>query len=318
MRIDMHVHIADVGSIASGAQPPFLWSNGILARILHKVFFSGDSPLVKGTSNTHWENQLSQWVKESQIDKVVLLALDKVYDKDGHCQNDTTRFSVKNDLVLQSTMGNDHFLFGASIHPYRKDAINILEKVVSQGACLIKWIPSAQYIEPDDSRCLEFYEAMAHHGIPLLSHTGVEHSLGCRRTPFNHPDRLIPALKKGVNVIAAHCGTRLFLHEKSFFHSWCKLARRHENCFGDLSALPVITRIPALRKIFSDTILQQKVVYGSDFPSFSSPLWCWQLGAKQILRLSKISNPIERNYRVMQTLGVPDAVFRKAHSILKC
>lgn len=192
----------------------------------------------------------------------------------------------------------------------------LLEQAVNQGACLIKWIPSAQHILPDASRCFAFYEAMAHYKIPLLTHTGVEHSLGSKRGSYNHPNRLIPALKRGVTVIAAHCGTRIFLYERSFFTAWAMLARKHERFFGDLGAFPMVTRIPALQKILRDNDLRQKVLYGSDYPSIPSPAWCWQLGLKKIRTLCRIRNPLERNVQVMRALGVPESFFTRAGQIL--
>jgi predicted TIM-barrel fold metal-dependent hydrolase len=259
---------------------------------------------------------LEQWVRDSQLDKVVLLALDGAYDRSGRfCQKKTVLY-VDNSFVLSASRLSPCFIFGASIHPYRKDAVSALEEVVRQGACLVKWIPSGQYIEPDDPQCIPFYEALAHYKIPLLTHTGVEHTLGWKRTDYNSPDRLIPALDMGVSVIAAHCGTRLFLHEKSFFDSWCTLARKYENFFGDLGAFTLMTRIPSLKKILAHNDLRQKVLYGSDFPSAPLPIWCWQLGIKKMRVLNRIDNPLERNLQVMQSLEVPTEIFEKAASVL--
>ena len=68
-------------------------------------------------------------------------------------------------------------LFGASVHPYRKDAVAELERCVAAGAVLLKWLPIAQGFNPADERCIPFYEALAHHKLPLLCHTGGEKSL---------------------------------------------------------------------------------------------------------------------------------------------
>ena len=60
---------------------------------------------------------------------------------------------------------------------YRRDAVAELERVARDGAVLIKWLPITQDIDPSDARCVPFYEALAHLGIPLLSHTGWERTL---------------------------------------------------------------------------------------------------------------------------------------------
>ena len=59
-------------------------------------------------------------------------------------------------------------LFGASVHPYRKDAVAELERCVAAGAVLLKWLPITQGFNPADPRCFPFYEALAHHKLPLL------------------------------------------------------------------------------------------------------------------------------------------------------
>jgi uncharacterized protein len=314
-RIDLHVHIADLDSVGTNSTGFFLWSGRMLARMLKKSLVAQNIDLEGGPTNEVWFTTLEKWVLESQLDRIVLLALDGVYDKSGIYRPEKTRFQVENNFVHSIADRSPCFMFGASIHPYRPDALSALEKAVKYGACLIKWIPSGQHIKPDDPQCIPFFEALAHYNIPLLSHTGVEHVLGSKRSHFNHPERLIPALKMGVTVIAAHCGTRLFLHERSYFSSWSILAREYENFFGDLGAFPVVTRIPYLRKILRQGELREKILYGSDYPAFSSPIWCWQLSFKQMRYLNQIKNPLERNVCVMQALGLPESVFTKANQI---
>lgn len=317
MIIDMHVHVADLDSLNKDrALRSFPWFTGALNRTLHRAVTAISFGRKEELTNAAWLSLLEKWVRESQLDKLVLLALDGVYDKAGKSHPEKTALHVSNSFVHSASLQSSSFMFGASIHPYRKDAVPALEKAVNQGACLIKWIPSGQYIQPDDRQCYPFYEALAHYNIPLLSHTGVEHTLGRKRADYNNPERLIPALERGVSVIAAHCGTRLFLHERSYFKSWCALARRYEHFFGDLGAFPLMTRIPYLQKILASNELRQKVLYGSDFPSAPLPIWCWQLGLREMRSLNRISNPLERNLRVMQALDVPQDIFERAATIL--
>lgn len=266
--------------------------------------------------NDQWSDILVGWIRASTLDRVVLLALDSVHDRDGRRLPDKTILTVNNEYVWQFTAQKPEFMFGASIHPYRKDALEALERVATRGACVVKWIPSGQHIEPDDPKCYPFYEALAHYDIPLLTHTGIEHSLGSRRSTSNHPQKLIPALQAGVKVIAAHCGVHLFLHEPSYFRSWAALARQYENMFGDLGAFAIVTRARYVRKIFKDDVLMRKVLYGSDFPTIPSPYWCWQLGPSKMKQMSLLTNPLERNLQMMRALGMPDDVFENAHNVL--
>ena len=134
-----------------------------------------------------------------------------------------------NDFVAGLAATSGKILFGASVHPYRHDALAELERLIESGACLVKWLPSAQNIQPDHPRCFPFYDLLAKHKVPLLSHTGGEHTLKAFPDSLSDPRRLVPALDRGVTVIAAHCGTSLFLHEKSYFRVWQEMALRHEN-----------------------------------------------------------------------------------------
>jgi predicted TIM-barrel fold metal-dependent hydrolase len=317
MKLDIHVHLADIEALlAAGHAGLIHHSNRPLSRMLRWAV--AEQSILEGTGsvNERWIKRLACWVRESQLDKVVLLALDGVFDESGKACPEKTVLHVDNEFVSSVVEQQPEFIFGASIHPYRKDAVNEVERLIKKGACLVKWIPSGQHIEPDSPQCIPFYEALAHYGVPLLSHTGVEHTLGSRRSSHNHPQRLIPALEKGVTVIAAHCGVHLFLHEPSFFGAWVSLARKYENMYGDSGAFSIVTRIPALKRILKDQTLQSKFLYGSDFPGIPSPKWCWQLGFSKMRELSRMSNPLESNIRVMQALDMLAEVFERAHKQL--
>lgn len=316
MKIDIHVHLADIEALQAANKAGQGPRNGALSRLLRWVDTEQSSLGDEGSLNERWLNRLVTWVRECQLDHAVLLALDRVFDPSGAPAPRQTLLQVDNDFVASAAAQHPEFIFGASIHPYRKDVIPELERLIKRGARLIKWIPSSQHIEPDHPRCQAFYEALAHYHIPLLSHTGVEHTLGSKRSYDNHPQRLIPALERGVKVIAAHCGEHLFLHEPSFFKAWASMARTYEHFYGDSGAFSVVTRIPALKTILNDPLLQTKLLYGSDFPGIPAPHWCWQLGFSTMRNLSRITNPIERNMRVMKALGMPEAVFERANQLL--
>ena len=64
-----------------------------------------------------------------------------------------------------------------------------LERLIESGACLVKWLPSAQNIQPDHPRCFPFYDLLAKHKVPLLSHTGGEHTLKAFPDSLSDPRR---------------------------------------------------------------------------------------------------------------------------------
>ena len=64
------------------------------------------------------------------LEAAVVLAFDAVYDAEGRFDQANTHLYVTNDYVFELTRKHSKMLFGASIHPYRKDAISELERCV--------------------------------------------------------------------------------------------------------------------------------------------------------------------------------------------
>src|SRR5262249_7195219 len=149
--------------------------------------------------------------------------------------------------------------FAASIHPYRNDAVAELERCVAAGAVMVKWLPIVQDFNPADPKCIPFYEALAHHRIPLLSHTGAEHALPNLDRTVADPMLLLEALRRGVTVIAAHCGSRLLPWEIDYVPNWVRMARDYENLYGDTAALNVPNRWYAFDAIMKDPAVRKKI-----------------------------------------------------------
>lgn len=312
MIFDIHAHLSGPSGIGGNYLCPPSRQSRLLRLFLNR------SRLYVRENDGNTESLVSRWVRESQIDRVILLALDGACREDGSLDLEHTRIITGNDYVADFVAGNSRLLFGASIHPYRKDAIEELDRVVECGACLIKWIPSAQNIAPDDSRCCAFYERMRYHNIPLLTHTGVEHTLPMFDNRLNDPERLIPALRQGVTVIAAHCGTRLYLHERCLFGQWANLAKEYPNFYGDLSTFGLPLHGGPLRRILRDSDLRSKVLFGSDFPALTLPLWyIGRIGLRRAMVLTRIENPFDKAFQTLKDLDVPEQVFSRAERLLR-
>jgi predicted TIM-barrel fold metal-dependent hydrolase len=317
MILDCHVHIAAGGSGYAGNHlAPSLFHSLRFRQLKGRLGLAQEVPA--GDLDERLRDGLCRWLSASALDQAVVLALDAVHHGDGTRDLGQTKMAVDNDYVADLADAEPKVLFGASVHPYRRDALEELDRVAARGACLVKWLPSAQGILPDDPRCFPFYERMAQWGLPLLSHTGCEHTLGVFPDAWNDPRRLIPALERGVTVIAAHCGTRLFLHERSWFGVWRTMALRYPGFYGDLSAFLACTRMLALRAILRTPELAAKVVYGSDFPAPVWPINLLGLIAPQAyLRLKKIENPLDRSWLSLAAAGLGPEVFARAGGLLR-
>jgi predicted TIM-barrel fold metal-dependent hydrolase len=252
----------------------------------------------------------------SELDAAVILAFDAVYDENGRLDDARTHLHVTNDYVKELTDRHPKMLFGASVHPYRRDAVAELERCARNGAVLLKWLPITQGIDPSDKRCFPLYEALAHYGIPLLSHTGWEKTLPNINTNVADPALLRPALDRGVTVIAAHCGTRSAFGEKCYVNTFVRMAKDHEHFFGDTSALNLPTRCYAYPYVMEDDRVRAKLVHGSDWPLPSIPMPQY-VGFGGCTRLLLDRNVLRRDIRIKRAMGFDDDYFHRAATLLR-
>src|SRR4051812_35070958 len=79
-----------------------------------------------------FEARLVRTVNETpELDAAVALAFDRVYGEDGTPDPDNTHVSVTNEYAAELSRRHPKLLFGASVHPYRADAIAELERCVA-------------------------------------------------------------------------------------------------------------------------------------------------------------------------------------------
>jgi mannonate dehydratase len=168
----------------------------------------------------------------------------------------------------------------ASIHPYRGDGIEALDRAVEQGARAVKWLPSAMGIDPSSSLCDRFYKRLAQYDLPLLTHAGDEQAVaGVDDQRLNNPLLLRRALDHGVRVIVAHCATMGVNRDVdrgpdgpesenfSFFERMMDEPRYENVLFGDISGITQINRIGRpLKTLLSRREWHKRLLYGSDHP----------------------------------------------------
>lgn len=252
-----------------------------------------------------------------ELDAAVVLAFDAVFDDAGRRRDDKTDLFVTNDYVMELAARNRKMLFGASIHPYRSDAVKELERCIAAGAVLVKWLPVVQNMDPADRRCIPFYEAMAHHKIPLLCHTGGELSLPSIALHLADPLLLEEPLRRGVTVIAAHCGTRGGPADPDYLWRFIRMTRQYENLYGDTSALNLPNRWYGLRRCMAERDVRQRLVHGSDWPIIPIPS-PFQMSFAPALKLVRHRNWIQRDILIKKQLGLDEAYWHRAGRLLRC
>lgn len=251
-----------------------------------------------------------------ELDAAVMLAFDAVYDPSGQLNLSQTHLCTKNDYVIDLARQHKKILFGASVHPYRHDAIPELERCVKAGAVLLKWLPITQGMDPADSRCFEFYDALAHFKLPLLCHTGGEKSLPNIAPETASPLLLVPALQRGVTVIAAHCGTRSSYTETDYVCDFMRMCHDHEHFYGDTSALNLPTRSHAYNMVLGDKVVKSKLVHGSDWPIPVFPP-AKTIGLPATAECFMENNWLRRDILIKQLLDFDDAYWHRAAKILR-
>jgi predicted TIM-barrel fold metal-dependent hydrolase len=252
----------------------------------------------------------------AELDAAAVLAFDAVYTPDGEFNAADTHFYVKNDFVIELAKRHRKILFGASVHPYRRDAVQELERCIAAGAVLLKWLPLTQNINPADPRCIPFYECLAHHGLPLLSHTGGEKTLPNINEDVASPALLDEAVKRGVTIIAAHCGTRSALGETDYVDVFARMAKEHEHFYGDTSALNLPTRSHAYQTLLEDSEVMKKVIHGSDWPIIPIPP-ALRLGLNATAEFLQEPNWLRRDIMIKQRLGFDEDYWNRAARVLR-
>ncbi|MFN3532232.1 MAG: amidohydrolase family protein [Candidatus Brocadia sp.] len=220
--------------------------------------------------------------------KFCIFALDAYHDDTGEINWDRTDLYVPNDYVikladcLNEKMGREYFIPVISIHPLRKNAIELLQHYHDHGVKYVKWLPSVMNIDPASYTSAPFLKMMAKMGMILLTHTGDEMAFTVYddHQKYGNPMRLRQALDLGVTVVMQHCGQITLKNDPDYpYHGRgekdqnYKLFRRMMNedkykdrLFGEIAALTIPMTQHLLFDILEDKELQGRMVNGSDYP----------------------------------------------------
>ncbi len=174
-----------------------------------------------------------------------------------------------------------------SIHPRAPDALKRLAAAHAAGVRFVKWIPSAQRIDPMSAPARALLEAMLAREMVLLSHGGEERAVWSARERDQHlgnPQRLRPALEMGLKVVVLHAAslgetkdldtgaTRTHL---DLFLEMLEVPEYEGLLFGELSAVTFKSRVkrgPKKRRSALNAVLaamprhHHRFVNGSDYP----------------------------------------------------
>jgi predicted TIM-barrel fold metal-dependent hydrolase len=278
--------------------------------------------VLKEDLDRQYAERLRSFVVRSSLDAAVILAQDEPYEASGRRLENVGSFYVPNDYVLSLAGRHQEFLAGVSIHPARPDAMEELERCLQGGAVLLKCLPNCQNIDWSDRRYTRFLERMAEVGLPLLAHTGSEHTLPVVDRRLADPRVLVRPLEIGVTCIAAHCGTASAVFDPDYFDVFVGMIRKYPNLYGDNSAFCVPNgriRCRHLEACLQEP-LRDRILHGSDspVPVMAHELYLRGYISRRAFRDSLAeTNPLERDYRLKLATGFSEKSFTHASELLR-
>jgi len=318
LRINMHVHMVGNGVAGSGGWLRLSGWHRVLARfMIRQLGFPGG--VIDEDLEAVYSKHLLELVRQSSLDAVVLLAHERVHDPDGTPRDDLGSMYVPNDVVLDLATAYPEFLAGVSIHPARRDALSELDRCLERGAVLMKCLPNCQNIDPSDLRYRRFWDRMAAARLPLLLHTGGEHTVPIVNARLADPRLLRLPLECGVTVIAAHCATRSGPLDRDYFDDWVKMLAEFPNFYGDNSAMVSLNRSAHLTDCLRADV-EPRVLHGSDFPVPVLGHRLWMSGSLDRMTfrtIQKINNPLERDWEFKRALGFTEDVRTRVGALLR-
>ena len=253
----------------------------------------------------------------------VLLAMDGIYDSSGHLDLVETLFLIPNDYILSVASKNEKLVPGASINPYRKDALYELERVASLGAVVVKWIPNTMGIDPSEKRIVPFYRRLNELEMTLLTHTGTEYAVGgVVDQKLGNPRLLQLPLEEGVTVIAAHCASGGGDSNGPYFRQFLQMLDENPNLYGDISGLSLMHKSSSLRHLIRNPHYFDRLCYGSDFPLYYTPAtspfyFLGLISVSKAMKLQRIENDLLRDVSTLMELNAPQPFFGRGFEVVK-
>lgn len=281
---DCHAHLLGFGESGGGAWvTPKMQTPLRLAQYARFHFFLNAACVDPDGGNV--DNEFVARLKALLDDflqgaKAMVMAFDRVHDLDGKPRQDDSAFYIPNAYAERmAARFPDRLEWTASIHPYREDAADAVDQAVKAGAVAVKWLPPAMGIDPASPRCDRFYDAMARHDLPLITHGGAERAVeGAHQPLLGNVLRLRRPLERGVRVVVAHCasvgedidldrgadGPRV---ESFVLFERLMAERAHEGrLYGDVSAMPQKNRMDRLPAVLAHREWSGRLLNGSDYP----------------------------------------------------
>ncbi|MDX2083568.1 MAG: hypothetical protein SFV53_06260, partial [Rickettsiales bacterium] len=147
---DHHVHLVGIDEkVGTQVNPKMLSWLHPFHRIKTQIYLSAAGVDNIKNANEEYIERLVRLIKSNKNHgKFHILAFDHNYNSNGTINDAKSEFYVSNDYMFKFyEKYPDLFVPVISVHPYRKDAVQELEKWAKKGVKWIKWLPNAQGID---------------------------------------------------------------------------------------------------------------------------------------------------------------------------
>jgi mannonate dehydratase len=281
--LDVHTHLIGLGHGGTGCEVgPRMQSR------LNPMDFAKFSIYLEASGITELQEADQQYLarllslmsRQRPHGRLLLMAFDRAYDESGRVLAAETEFYTPNEYALSLAQRYpSYFVACASVHPYRADAVEALNRAVEGGAVAVKWLPNAMNIDPSSAKCDAFYDALARLQVPLISHAGEEKAVHAQeRQRLGNPLRLRRALERGVRVVVAHCASlglnpdldapgQPWVENFELFWRLFQQPQWQGRLYGELSAMTLVNRVGhPLQVLLEHPELHHRLVNGSDYP----------------------------------------------------
>jgi hypothetical protein len=202
----------------------------------------------------------------------------------------TFNYKVSNEAVYNAVSESDGRLIGfAGVDPHKgRIALKELERAVDEmGMKGLKLMPHLHMLNPNDEKMYPLYRLANELGIPVLFHTGTQFHAGtkiryCKPIYIDDVAVDFPDLK----LIIAHFGY-------PWYEEALAVVRRNENVFFNIAGWSP-KYIPEVVVKQMNSILSDKVLFGTDFPLMTYPRVMTELEELK-LKKSTYENMFYRN-----------------------
>jgi len=319
--IDIHCHVAGEGHGGSGCTISRAMAENWRYGFFRKAFGVPREVIEREGDAAVCRKIAADVAASRAVDAAVILAFDAVVDRRGEVDRARTHLYVPNEFVSREAEEHGNLLFGASVNPHRKDALERLARVAEEGAVLLKWLPPVQRIDPSDPTLKPFYERLAALGLPLLVHTGSEAAFPDPDATLGSLSQLRQPLELGVTVIAAHAGVSAGNLWRPDIRELEAMMDTYPRFYADISSLTQVNRLWALEPLLASPLIRERLIYGTDMPLLATAAvdpayFAFRLPWERCREIRRIRNLWDQDVALKRALGVDDAVFRRAGELL--